>query len=47
MVVFDKAYNHYKLFTKWTEKQIWFVTFNVVYKSYHQTEHNDTTLLSC
>ena len=26
MVVFDKAYNHYKLFTKWTEKQIWFVT---------------------
>jgi len=26
MVVFDKAYNHYKLFTKWTEKQKWFVT---------------------
>ena len=26
MVVFDKAYNHYKLFAKWTEKQIWFVT---------------------
>ena len=26
MVVFDKAYNDYKLFAKWTEKQIWFVT---------------------
>ena len=26
MVVFDRAYNHYKLFAKWTEKQIWFVT---------------------
>jgi hypothetical protein len=26
MVVFDKAYNHYKLFAKWTQKQIWFVT---------------------
>jgi hypothetical protein len=26
IVVFDKAYNHYKLFAKWTEKQIWFVT---------------------
>jgi hypothetical protein len=26
MVVFDKAYSHYKLFAKWTEKQIWFVT---------------------
>jgi len=26
MVVFDKAYNHYKLFAKWTENQIWFVT---------------------
>ncbi len=26
MVVFDKAYNHYKLFAKWTEKQVWFVT---------------------
>ncbi len=26
MVVFGKAYNHYKLFAKWTEKQIWFVT---------------------
>ena len=26
MLVFDKAYNHYKLFAKWTEKQIWFVT---------------------
>lgn len=26
MVVFDKAYNHYKLFAKWTNKQIWFVT---------------------
>ncbi len=26
MVLFDKAYNHYKLFAKWTEKQIWFVT---------------------
>lgn len=26
MVVFDKAYNHYKLFAKWTGKQIWFVT---------------------
>ena len=26
MVVFDKAYNHYKLFARWTEKQIWFVT---------------------
>lgn len=26
MVVFDKAYNHYKLFAKWTKKQIWFVT---------------------
>jgi len=26
MVVFDKAYNHYKLFAKWTESQIWFVT---------------------
>jgi hypothetical protein len=26
MVVFDKAYNHYRLFAKWTEKQIWFVT---------------------
>lgn len=25
MVVFDKAYNQYKLFAKWTEKQIWFV----------------------
>lgn len=23
------------------------ISFNVVYKSYHQTEHNDTTLLSC
>lgn len=22
MVVLDKAYNHYKLFAKWTEKQI-------------------------
>ena len=26
MVVFDKAYNHYKLFAKWTEIQVWFVT---------------------
>jgi hypothetical protein len=26
MVVFDKAYNHYKLFAKWTRNQIWFVT---------------------
>jgi len=26
MVVFDKAYNDYKLFAKWTGKQIWFVT---------------------
>jgi hypothetical protein len=26
MVVFDKAYNHYKLFAKWTENKIWFVT---------------------
>src|SRR5665647_3223530 len=26
MVVFDKAYNQYKLFAKWMEKQIWFVT---------------------
>ena len=26
MVVFDRAYNHYKLFAKWTENQIWFVT---------------------
>lgn len=26
MVVFDKAYNHYKLFARWTEKRIWFVT---------------------
>jgi len=26
MVVFDKAYNHYQLFAKWTENQIWFVT---------------------
>lgn len=26
MVVFDKAYNHYKLFAKWTQKQVWFVT---------------------
>jgi hypothetical protein len=26
MVVFDNAFNHYKLFAKWTEKQIWFVT---------------------
>jgi hypothetical protein len=26
MVVFDKAYNHYKLFATWTGKQIWFVT---------------------
>jgi hypothetical protein len=26
MVVFDKAYNNYNLFAKWTEKQIWFVT---------------------
>ena len=26
MVVFDRAYNHYKLFAKWTGKQIWFVT---------------------
>jgi hypothetical protein len=26
MVVFDKAYNHYKQFSKWSEKDIWFVT---------------------
>jgi hypothetical protein len=26
MVVFDKAYNHYKLFARWTDNQIWFVT---------------------
>jgi hypothetical protein len=26
MVVFDKAYNNYKLFARWTDKQIWFVT---------------------
>lgn len=26
MVVFDKAYNSYKLFAKWTEDRIWFVT---------------------
>lgn len=26
MVVFDRAYNDYKLFGKWTAKQIWFVT---------------------
>ena len=26
MVVFDRAYNNYKLFAKWTGKQIWFVT---------------------
>lgn len=26
MVVFDKAYNHYKLFAKWTKSEIWFVT---------------------
>ena len=26
MVVFDKAYNHYKQFAEWSEKSIWFVT---------------------
>lgn len=26
IVVFDRAYNHYKLFAKWTSKLIWFVT---------------------
>jgi len=26
MVVFDKAYNHYKLFAKWTGIKVWFVT---------------------
>lgn len=26
MVVFDKAYNHYKQFAGWSEKEIWFVT---------------------
>lgn len=26
MVVFDKAYNHYKLFAGWMKKQIWFVS---------------------
>ena len=25
-LVFDKAYNHYSQFAKWTEKKIWFVT---------------------
>ena len=35
MVVFDEAYNHCKLFAKWTNNQIWFVTRmkdNVVYE---------------
>lgn len=26
MLVFDKAYNDYKLFARWTENKIWFVT---------------------
>jgi transposase len=26
MVVFDKAYNHYKQFAGWSEKSVWFVT---------------------
>lgn len=25
-LVFDKAYNHYKQFAKWTDEKIWFVT---------------------
>lgn len=25
-LVFDKAYNHYKQFAKWTSEQVWFVT---------------------
>jgi hypothetical protein len=44
MVVFDKAYNDYKLFAKWTLDQIWFVTrmkdnavFNIVKTIYETT----------
>ena len=46
MVVFDKAYNHYKLFAKWTEKQIWFVTRmkdNAVYEVEQVVSENAIT----
>jgi Transposase DDE domain/Domain of unknown function (DUF4372) len=37
-IVFDKAYNHYNQFAKWTEKTIWFVTRMKDNAQYHVTK---------
>ena len=37
-IVFDKAYNHYSQFAKWTEQKIWFVTRMKDNAVYHVTK---------
>ena len=37
-IVFDKAYNHYEQFAKWTMQQIWFVTRMKDNAKYHVTK---------
>jgi hypothetical protein len=37
-LVFDKAYNHYKQFAKWTTEQIWFVTRMKTNAKFHVTK---------
>lgn len=37
-LVFDKAYNHYKQFAKWTEDKIWFVTRMKTNAVFHVTK---------
>jgi hypothetical protein len=37
-IVFDKAYNHYSQYAKWTKQQIWFVTRIKDNANYHVTK---------
>ncbi len=37
-IVFDKAYNHYRQFAKWTSQQVWFVTRMKDNAVYHVTK---------
>jgi hypothetical protein len=37
-IVFDKAYNHYKQFARWTENDVWFVTRMKTNAVYHVTK---------
>lgn len=37
-IVFDKAYNHYEQFAKWTSEQVWFVTRMKDNAKYHVTK---------